>query len=120
MLLTSFVARLCIFSIAIMSFLYTADHTDGACSKCGRTNDLYKFMNISLSKYVTVLNMSLRFLFASLILEFICSLNFKDLSIMTPTLSQSPLFRQVLIPDLSSLSRFGSYHEVLSACACAF
>ena len=39
----SFVARLCTFSIAILSFLKTGDHTGDAYSKCVRTNDLNKF-----------------------------------------------------------------------------
>ena len=89
-------ARLCTFSIAIQSFLYNGDHTEDAYPKLGLTTDLNKFMNISLSKYVNVRNMSPRFLFAILILEFICSVNVRDLSIMTPksfSVTQSPLFR---------------------------
>ena len=69
--LTSFVAGLCTFSIAILSFLKTGDHTGDAYSKCVRTNGLNKFMKISLSKYVKVQNMSPRFLLAVLILELI-------------------------------------------------
>ena len=48
-LLTSFVARLCAFSIAVLSSLKTGHYTDDAYSKCGRTNDLNKFKNMSLS-----------------------------------------------------------------------
>ena len=55
--LTSFVARLCTFSRAILSFLKTGDHTDDAYSKCVRTKDLNKFKKMSLSRYVKVRNM---------------------------------------------------------------
>ena len=83
-LITSFVARLCTFSIATLSFLNTGHHTVDAYSKWGRTNDLNKFKHISLSMQVKVLNISPRFLFAILILEFICLVNVSLLSIMTP------------------------------------
>ena len=47
--LTSFVACLCMFKFATLSFLKTGHHTDDAYSKLGRTNDLNKFKNMSLS-----------------------------------------------------------------------
>ena len=46
-LLTSFVARVCTFSIATLSFLKNMHHTVDAYSKWGRTNDLDKFKNVS-------------------------------------------------------------------------
>ena len=52
--LTSFVARLCTFSKAILSSLKTGDHTDDAYSKCVRTKDLNKFKKMSLSRYSEV------------------------------------------------------------------
>ena len=47
--LTSFVARLCTFSIATLSFLKTGHHTVDAYSKKGWTSDLNK-----LKKYVFI------------------------------------------------------------------
>ena len=80
MVQTSFVALLCTFSIATMSFLYRGIHTVAALSGCGRTMDLCKFRNMSLSIYVNALNMSPRFRLALLILLLMCSLKFNDLS----------------------------------------
>ena len=77
-------ARLCTFSIAILSFLKTGDHTGDAYSKWVRTNDLNKFKNVSFSKYVKIRNISHRFLFVILILELIYFVNVKVLSTMTP------------------------------------
>ena len=44
-LLTSFLARLCTFSIATLSFLKTGNHTVDAYSKCRRTIDLNELDN---------------------------------------------------------------------------
>ena len=82
--LTNFVALLCTFSIAIISFLKRGVHTVAAYSKWGLTIDLYKFRNISLSMYVKVLNTISRLRLALLILVLICSLNFNALSMITP------------------------------------
>ena len=65
-LFTNFVALRCTFSMVILSFLYTGDHTDAAYSRCCLTNILYRFKNISLFKKVKVLNISPRFLLAYL------------------------------------------------------
>lgn len=83
-LFTNFVVLRCTFTIAILSFLYTGDHTDAAYSSCGLTNDLYRFQNISLSKKVRWSIISPRFLLANLILLAICSVNFRALSTVTP------------------------------------
>ena len=48
-LLTNFVALLWTFSIAIISFFCRGKHTVTAYSRWGRTTDLYKFRNISLT-----------------------------------------------------------------------
>ena len=56
------------FLLQFYLFLYTGDHTAAAAySRCGLTNDLYRFKNISLSKKVIVLNINPRFLLADLI-----------------------------------------------------
>ena len=47
--ITSLVALLCTFSIALASFLYRGFQTVTAYSKCGRIRALYKVMNIDLS-----------------------------------------------------------------------
>ena len=95
--LTSFVARLCSFSRAILSFLKTGDHTDDAYSKCVRTKDLNKFKKMSLSRYVKVRNMSPRFLLAVLILELICFVNVSVLSTMTPRSFSLILFHGICL-----------------------
>ena len=79
----------CVF-LHMMNSFYPGDHTDAAYSRCSLTNDLYSFKNISLSKKVKVLNISPRYLLPCyhciviIILLSICSVNFKDLSTVTP------------------------------------
>ena len=58
------VALLWTFYKVILSFLYCGDHTCVAYSIWGRTIDLYRFKNISLSMYVKLMNIIPRFLFA--------------------------------------------------------
>ena len=61
----------CTFSIASIIFFYRGMHTVTAYSRCGRTMDLYKFRNMSLSIFVNALNMTLLLM---------CSLKINDLS----------------------------------------
>ena len=69
--LTSFVALLWTFSIAMASFLNTMNHTLEAYSKFGLTKDLYSCKNISLFIFLKVLRMIPRVLFAFEICEYI-------------------------------------------------
>ena len=82
--LTKRVALRCKISSAKLSFLYIGDQTEVAYSKCGRTRDLYKFRNMTLSILVKLLNISPRFLFASAAFLYIWSLKIKFSSTMTP------------------------------------
>ena len=55
-----------------------------AYSKCGRTSDLYKDINISVSRYVNVLKIMPKFLLAKLTFADMWSLKVNLLSIITP------------------------------------
>ena len=67
-----------------MSFLNCGVHTLVAYSKLGRTSDLKRLRNMSLSMYVNVLKISPRFLLAIEILQLMCSPKDRDLSMITP------------------------------------
>ena len=80
-----------------MSFLKTGDHTQDAYSMFGRTIDLKRLRNISLSMYVNVRNMRPKFLFATLILVLMCFENVSLLSIITPrSFATSTFFNRYL------------------------
>ena len=81
---TNLVARRWTFSIWIASFLYIGAQIVVAYSRCGRTRDLNRFRNISLSINVNVLNMSPTIWFAFFTLLLICSVKFNLLSKVTP------------------------------------
>ena len=94
---TSLVARLCTFSIKILSFLNMGDQIVEAYSRCGLTTDLYRFKNISLYIKMNVRKIKPTFLLALFTLLFICSMNFNDDSNVTPksfsVVTFSTLFR---------------------------
>ena len=97
-------------------------HTDDVYSKCGRTNDLNKFKNMSLSMYVKVLNIGPRFLFGILILDMICLVYVSLLSTMTPRSFSDSTFSIGISYIVLVLSRSmsGSGHGFLNACAYTF
>ena len=66
------------------SFLYIGAQIDVAYSRCGRTRDLNKFRNISLSINVKVLNMSPTIWLAFDTFVLMCSVKVSLLSNMTP------------------------------------
>ena len=74
-----------------MSFVNCGVHTLVAYSKWGRTSDLKRLRNMSLSMYVNVLKISPRFLLAIEILLLMCSPKDRDLSMITRSFSESTL-----------------------------
>ena len=107
---TSFVALLCAFSIATMSFLKRGVYTVTAYSKWGRTMDFYKLRNISLSIYANVLKMMPRLRFALLIILLICSLKFKAFKVHAhPSLFHLKSFLSRIVLVLISLCMYKFY-----------
>ena len=73
-----------------MSFLNCGVHT--LVAKWGRTSDLKRLRNMSLSMYVNVLHINPMFLLAIEILLLMCSPKDRDLSMITPrSFSESTL-----------------------------